>query len=99
MIGHENDFVSFLKKYAPKLIIMHCVSHLESLATTNASKNYSSCYMLKKLQTKCICGFKTHQREVMSLMIFLKLRELIFLMSYIYTQWDSYLGRSYYKAC
>lgn len=70
MIGHENGFVSFFKNNIPNIIKNNCVAHHESLFAVDASKKVPELLDVeKKMQTKCIHGLKTHQREVMKLMI------------------------------
>ena len=32
MVGNENGFVTFLKKYVPNIVGVHCITHRESLA-------------------------------------------------------------------
>jgi hypothetical protein len=52
MIGHENGFVSFLKKNTPNLITVHCVAHRESLATADASKKIPELLCVEKIANK-----------------------------------------------
>ena len=52
MIGHENGFVSFLKKNIPNLITVHCVAHRESLAAADASKKLPELLYVEKIANK-----------------------------------------------
>jgi len=52
MIGHENGFVSHLKKDTPNLITVHCVAHRESLAAADASKKIPELLYVEKIANK-----------------------------------------------
>ena len=32
MVGNDNGFVTFLKKYVPNIVRVHCITHREYLA-------------------------------------------------------------------
>ena len=75
MIGHENGFVSFLKKNIPNLIIVHCVAHRESLAVVGASNKVLELLYVQKIANKVYSWIQNSPKRSNELNDLLKLMQ------------------------
>lgn len=52
MVGNENRFVNFSKKYVSNLVGIHCIAHCEALVASNVSRRIPELLFVEKLKNK-----------------------------------------------
>ena len=76
MIGHENGFVSCLKKATPNLITFHCVSHRESLAVVHPSMKVQELLYVAKIANKVYSWIQNSPKRNNELNYWLKVMQI-----------------------